>query len=129
MNWVDFARQAMTVPFTDKGRSFEGWDCWGLVCCAYWEVLGLRLPTYAEGYENTADARRLAHVVQAATGGADWQETARAAGAIAVIQRRRRPVHVGLVVSGSDILHCEAGAGTIRNRDGELHIQGFWIPA
>lgn len=44
-------RKYMLIPFEDKGRSFEGVDCWGLIYLIYKEELGITLPTYTDGYK------------------------------------------------------------------------------
>ena len=48
MTWEQFTERAVLTPFLDKGRSYLGFDCWGLVVCGYRDVLGVSLPSYDE---------------------------------------------------------------------------------
>ena len=48
MTWKEFTERAVLTPFLDKGRSYLGFDCWGLVVCGYRDVLGVSLPSYDE---------------------------------------------------------------------------------
>lgn len=49
---MDWLNKYMIIPFKDKGRSFEGCDCWGLVYLIYKNELGIELPLYVDGYES-----------------------------------------------------------------------------
>ncbi len=53
MKIQDFAIHAISVPFKDKGRDMEGFDCWGLVCCCYKKVLGIDLPLLTDEYKDS----------------------------------------------------------------------------
>lgn len=125
--WQEFARRAQVVPFRERGRGWDGWDCWGLIVCAYAEVIGVALPTYDGQYETTKNLRRLAEVARRGMT-SDFVECDRVAGSIAGISRRFRTVHAGLVVDARHVMHCERGVGTVRQRDRELRIEGFWAP-
>ena len=127
MDWREFARTAIEIPFREKGRSWDGIDCWGLVVLGYREVLGIELPCYTEHYESTSELNRLRKVFTRERD-AYWREVRRREGAVAMILRRNLRVHVGIVIGRRDILHCEEGAGTILDRDRHLRIEGFWEP-
>jgi len=34
------------IPFVDRGRTFDGCDCWGLICILYYEIYNIILPDY-----------------------------------------------------------------------------------
>lgn len=55
-------RPFQRIPFVDKGRSFEGVDCWGLVWLIYRELWGVELPDYLDAYDTFKDHERIAEV-------------------------------------------------------------------
>lgn len=128
MDWLDFSQRAITVPFLEKGRSYDGWDCWGLIVCGYRDVLNIDLPGYESQYSTTRDLKTL-RAVFCAERDAKWTEVPRAIGSVALILRRNREVHVGVAVTRRDILHCERGVGTVLDRDRDLRIAAFGVPA
>ena len=125
--WASFAASAIAVPFIEHGRSFDGWDCWGLVVCGYREVLDIELMDYRTDYR-IGELRRL-HQLFLEGRRAGWQECAEQLGSVALILRRGLPVHVGLVVAPGEVLHTELRIGTIRDRADALRIESFWQPA
>lgn len=40
------------IPFLNKGRDWEGCDCWGLACLVYKTELGIELPSYLDEYSD-----------------------------------------------------------------------------
>lgn len=128
MTWKDFSRKAITVPFVPKGRDYAGWDCWGLCVCGYRDVLGIELPDYRDSYETVIDPRAL-HKLFTFGRDAQWREIDPRVGAVALIALRRLPVHVGIVVSRTHILHCCRGMGTVREPARSLKIHAFGEPA
>lgn len=128
LTWRDFTARAVGVPFAEKGYGYDGWNCWGLVCCAYRDVLGVELPTYADDFGTTEDHRRLAMLFR--DGRAEnWEPVERAEGAVVCIVRRRRPIHVGIALGRRDILHCDFGAQTVIEPERHMKIDGYWRPA
>ena len=59
MTAEQFVERAVCVPFLDKGRGYDGFDCWGLVVCYYRDVLGIELPSY-DGYDSVQNHRAVA---------------------------------------------------------------------
>lgn len=51
------------IPFKEKGRTYEGVDCWGLGYLLYNEILGIAVPSYSEEYDNTEDSDELAALI------------------------------------------------------------------
>ena len=112
MTWDAFTERAITTPFFDKGRTWLGWDCWGLVCCGYRDVLGIQLPSY-DDYDTVRNHKALVRLFTA--NAQEWLKVPDALdGRVALIFRRALPLHAGLVIAdGRRILHCEEGVGTI----------------
>ena len=127
MTWREFCRRAVPVPFLEHGRDYEGWDCWGLVWCAYRDVLGIDLPRYDADYDSTTDMRSLRRIF-AAECNAIYREIPCRTGAVALIVRRRSEVHVGVVVN-RDVLHTEADIGTVLEPMAAVKTTSYWTPA
>ena len=83
MTWEEFARAAVAVPFLEHGRDRDGWDCWGLICCGYRDVLGIEIPRYSGAYGSAQDHRRVACLFRDRDAAA-WREVEREVGAIAL---------------------------------------------
>lgn len=114
MRLEDFVVRALTVPFVEGGRGYEGWDCWGLLVCAYRDVCGIMLPTFDGAYaaaDVSAASPRLTELLVGDLG--RWtkiEERVPMAGALFNISGR--PVHVGLVLDGRRFLHAEKNVGS-----------------
>ncbi len=51
------------LPYRDHGRDRSGVDCWGLAVLVYRDVLGIELPSYAEGYVSTNERAEIADLI------------------------------------------------------------------
>ena len=129
MTPAEFGHHAIPVPFVEMGRTWEGWDCYGLILVFYREVYGVELPSYSGEYEGTGPRHMDRLAMLLLDGRKHWRETERRVGAVAGILRRGRCVHVGIALPARSILHCERGAGTILDRERDLNVEGFWVPA
>lgn len=126
MSVAEFHRKAIGVPFIEKGRDYDGWDCWGLVSRGWLDVMGVKLPEFT--YKSVRDFKALAaHFDYRLTAGARKVEPH--AMAIACIFKRGLTIHVGLVVPGRKILHVEEGIETCAEPVSDFRIEGFYVPA
>lgn len=50
MQLNEFLERAIKLQFIEKGRSWYGVDCWGLIVLAFAEIHDIRLPTHTNGY-------------------------------------------------------------------------------
>jgi cell wall-associated NlpC family hydrolase len=99
----NFVARARGVPFRERGRDFSGCDCWGLICLAYREVLGLDLPAL----DNLAGlSRQQAGKVfaQVSAGHRPVPPGQERPGDVVLF--RGRPAHAGLVVRPGLMLHA-----------------------
>ena len=119
MTIEDFVLRALRVPFALHGRSYDGWDCWGVVTCGYRDVGGVELPLYVDEYDE-ADPRdvRLYTLVETAAADGTWRMIDRATEQprpldVVVLRILGRPLHVGLMVDKRRMIHCEHRAGTV----------------
>ena len=100
------------IPWLDKGRTHEGCDCWGLVRLAFAEQLGVDLPSYADGYQDTGDRTALDGLYDSERG--PWQAVELGTEeAFDMVLLRERPWHVGLVVRRGLMLHMPEGQSSV----------------
>lgn len=129
MTLEEFAARAIGVPFKEHGRGWDGWDCWGLVVCAYREAFGITLPDYGACYRNVKDAHAISTTVYCATI-TDWRETKTPTpGDVAVVWIRNRATHVGLLIGAAPrlrLLHVDDGVETCHEPLSNFRIEGFY---
>lgn len=93
------------LPFRDKGRGPDAYDCWGLVRAVLAAQFGIDLPDYAGAYTNAHDHASVAAAVDAGlTDGWTTVDDPRA-GDLLVIKIADRPWHCGLMVTPDRFLH------------------------
>lgn len=111
----DFIVRSLLVPFKIGGRDYDGWDCWGLVYCAFRDVYGQSISSLAADYHGDVSYKELARLVDIER--AEWLETPEPApGRVALFRMGRYATHVALVLERSQMIHCERRAGTIVER-------------
>ena len=125
MNLQTFIQTAICVPFCERGRDYTGWDCWGLVRCGYMDIFNVFLPIFLEEYKNTSDYSGMVKLVNKESNNR-WIKSSRVLGSVAVIKRRGYLLHVGLVATNYEILHCDKIVGTVLEYDTRMNIDGFW---
>lgn len=107
MNWGSY----VGLRFRPRGRDRCGVDCWGLVRLVYAEQFGIDLPEHGESHPRdllaAADAMEADRAML-------WRPCAPRAGAVALFSApttepglNGRPVHVGVFVDASRVLHVE----------------------
>lgn len=110
MTLNEFVRWSLMTPFVDKGRDYSGWDCWGLVFCAYRDVYGIVLPKYLD-YDSSVEYDQLKVLISA--GKRAWIPVKiPQAGDVAVFNISGMPCHTALVIDGKSALHAEKKIGT-----------------
>ena len=113
------------VPFKDRGRTREGWDCWGAVATIYEEVYGIRLPSFAIRYQTANDRVTVARLFFEESTSARWRRVdlkdARPPDVLAMSLAGAR--HVAVLVTPDRFLHVLAGRETCVER-----IHPHWAP-
>lgn len=101
LDWSAF----VGLPWRDRGRGPDGYDCWGLCRAAFTAATAIELPSYAEGYRSAADAAATARVLAREV--ADWIDVATAGVAPldAAVMTIAGRFHIGLVVRPGSVLH------------------------
>lgn len=96
------------IPFDEKGSTHEGCSCWGLVHLVYKEQFGIHVPTYVDDYKSVADWKRLTELISKHGVLPIWHEIAvPACGDVVLLRIRNRPIHVGIYVEESFMLHID----------------------
>ena len=129
MTPAEFEHRAKSVPFIVRGRSYDGWDCWGLVVRAYADVLGVELPTHDDAEYGVNDLRRIRKMM--ADGQAlmpQWiaSDTHRW-GDVVLLRRGVVPCHVGVMVEPLTLLHTEDRRGTFIEDVRRLGFLGYTV--
>lgn len=93
------------LPYKDKGRGPDGWDCWGGVRMVLGDVFGLDLPSYEEAYVSGADRVAVPEAVERGLA-EGWERTdRREPGSLLILRIAGRPWHCGLIVAPNFFLH------------------------
>jgi len=110
-NWVS---QYIGVPFRDHGRDPSGWDCWGLVRWCLHKHFGVTVPSLHEKYDSVKDRKGIMGAVRSEKKRQIWRKvTVAAPGDVVLIRMRGVPLHVGICVGGTDMLHVMKSVGTV----------------
>lgn len=97
------------VYWVDHGRTFSGFDCWGLVRLFYQHELGVELDSYLDAYAFGCGAREAGGAIAARIH--NWTEvTQNRPGDVAVLNRGGVPCHVGIIAPRRHLLHVESAA-------------------
>lgn len=119
------------IPYRDKGRDLEGFDCWGLVRHVLMNEFGIDdLPDYVDSYTAASDRQGVAEAVQ--RGLADgWSVTDQpVSGSLVILQVAGRPWHCAVAVTEDWMLHTLQGVNACLERmDSRVwrnRIEGFY---
>ena len=106
------------LPYKDKGRDYDGTDCWGLLYLVYRDVLGIHLPTYTGDYQTATDYKEIARIID---GGKllwrkiDAPEKPKMFDGV-LLRYGRHQSHVGIFLRHSSFLHVqEHGHSVVSN--------------
>ncbi len=113
MRLPEFTDRALDVPFLEKGRSYDGWDCWGLVCVAYRDLYDIDLPELTGEYNSTRRREELQGLI-AARKHEVWEvHDPHGPGDVAIVRMMGRACHVGIMLEGWNMLHVQDGVAAI----------------
>ena len=101
-----WAQRYVGKPWIDKGRDFNGFDCWGLVYLALKTELGIDVPTYGEISAN--ELRLVTETIGSASNADPWIPVERQhLQPFDVPLLRGRPLHVGIMATENLMLHVD----------------------
>jgi cell wall-associated NlpC family hydrolase len=99
-------RKYIGIPYQDKGSSFDGTDCYGLLRLFYKEELRTILPVY--WYDDSRDRVSITSAVAANLG--SWQRLEGPEFAAAVLFNiAGLPIHIGCAIDNRRMLHTLVG--------------------
>lgn len=126
MNINEFCRKAVGTPFVPRGRDWEGWDCWGLICIAYKELFDIELPQYNGQYHSVKERDLISKLYKdGAT--ADWQEVEEVQmGDVVLIYMCGRACHVGMAIDKERMFHVEHGINTCVQSIKDFRVEGVY---
>lgn len=118
------------LPFADKGRGPDAFDCWGLVRAVLADQFGVTLPDYADAYTDAHDHASVAAAVEAGLRDG-WQTVDKPqCGDLIVIKIAGRPWHCALAVTPERFLHVpDKGTSCIERLDNVIwtrRIEGVY---
>lgn len=99
-----------SIPFRDKGRGFDGCDCYGLVHLALVTERGLEVPECGDGYTTVADAREIAALIDHGRQRWPWVSVGQPRCFDVVLFWLIDHYHVGLMVDRYHMLHIVPGS-------------------
>lgn len=100
-----WAARFVGLPYRDKGRGPDAWDCWGGVRMVLAEVFHAELPDYADAYSGAADHASVAAAVSAGLRDGWQRAEAPSEGDLLILRIAGRPWHCGLMVNARMFLH------------------------
>jgi len=98
------------VPWKERGRGPEAFDCWGLAGAVYLAGLGIELPSLADQYASAKDKEALDRLIDGQR--EPWTAVTRGR-AFDLVLMRERPWHVGIVTRPGFMLHMPAGGTSV----------------
>lgn len=112
----------MQIPFVEKGRSFDGCDCWGLAVLVCRNEFGIELPDYADAYDSTDNRFAIAAKIEAEKRAGIYEPVYFAeAGTIIILRLQGRPWHCAIAVDKRWMLHIVRGANAV------LELTHSWV--
>lgn len=112
MTFEQFITKALLVPFVEKGRSWDGWDCWGMYRLSCSSIFGIDLPEYLD-YDSTQDYLRLKELIDSGRSMFKPVELKRAIlGDAALFTVSGIPCHIAMMTDAKHALHAEKKLGT-----------------
>lgn len=108
-----WAKKYIGIPFKWQGDTKSGCDCYGLVRLVMREQFGITCPDYA--YSDAKDALRDAFA-QGLRQKDTWRQDMAREGNIILLAINGHPLHCGLVLDESNMLHASQGANVCIER-------------
>lgn len=113
---VDLKRY-LAVPYKSGGRSWDGADCWGLVCLLYANELGVALPLY-DGIDALKHELVSPHI-EAAQRSSEWASVPLSETApfdVVLARITGHPWHLGVLLEDRQFIHSLPSRGVTIDR-------------
>ena len=119
---MDLARY-IGLPYADKGRGPDSFDCWGLVRLFYAEQFGIVLPSHLGDYESAKHQHEVSALIEREKQAGKWFEVpAPMFGDLVSMRIAGQPWHVGIALGDGRMLH------TMKRHESviESHTSRLW---
>lgn len=132
MDIPEWVRSYVGLPFKDKGRGPDGFDCWGIAQDILCRHFGIRdLPDYCDRYASCGDSRSVADLVSAEKTAGQWRLVDEAkVGNVVMFRLLGRPWHCGVMLTPHIMIHSLEGVGVVledvRGITWRNRIEGFY---
>ncbi len=103
----EFIERSWDVPFKEKGRSYDGWDCWGLIYVAYRDIYNINLPELTGEYSSTRRREELQSLITRKKDEVWKLHDPHEPGDVAIVRMMGRACHTGLMLEGWNMLHVQ----------------------
>lgn len=116
MKLSDFIIKIMSMPFMDKGRDYDGGDCFAVVYLAYRDVFGVQLPKYLDEYDDAGESSATRTQIKDAVlqHKRKWEQVeSPQAMDVVLFCLGGQPLHVGLMIDKKSFIHCEKKIGVV----------------
>ena len=102
------------IPFTEKGYTRLGCNCWGLIRLWLIEQRGYNIPSYEDYYSDTNDSKGAKKILKSSSSSGDWLKVdTEEPGDVVLLRIKNMPWHVGIVAPKKKMLHIERGLDSI----------------
>jgi cell wall-associated NlpC family hydrolase len=128
MSW---ANRYVGIPWKEKGRDWDGIDCWGTVYLPYKFERDIALPDYLDWYSTTDELQCIVEAIGQEKCG-QWEKVFRLNEAqafdVLVMRRGAYPSHVGLMVDYRHFLHITRNSDSYIERldNVKMRIEGVY---
>lgn len=115
----------LQIPYRDKGRSWQGGDCWFLCYTIYARELGIILPRYDSVSLHTTGNEALGDFIETETRRFIRVDNPRAFDLVLCYQGRHA-THIGCAIDGREMIHLREGVGVAIEPVAKWDVYGFF---
>lgn len=113
------------IPFKNRGRDFDGCDCWGLARLIYMNEYNISLPSFVDVYKDASEGKRVSEAIVNNKKLVNYVEhVSPEYGDICVFNINGSPAHVGVYVGKQLVLHVLKGTNSCCERLSSVRLKG-----
>lgn len=115
----------ITIPYKNKGRDFDGCDCWGLVCLIYLHEFNIKLPLLSEEYSEASEGKQISESIKKNKSLIENKmKDAPEYGDLVIFNIKGIPCHVGVYIGKNRILHILKGTNSVIEQLNSFRLKG-----
>ena len=121
---IDTAKY-ISIPYENKGRTFNGADCWGLMRLIFLHEYGIQLLSFTNEYEDASEGARIKEVVRYGKSLVKYKEKESPEyGDLVIFNMRGNPCHVGMYIGNNKVIHVLRGTNSVCERLTSIRLKG-----